>query len=73
MVKSEGRLEMEEWMGGDALICSSRFDICPTPLSSLTQQHNTTQPNTTPYFSFFYVASFSFKPIFLSIKVSFFT
>lgn len=54
--KSEGRLGMEERMGGDALICSSRFDICPTPLSSL----------------FFYVCSFSFKPIFLSLKLSFF-
>ena len=32
--------------------------------------HSTT---TTPYFSFFYVASFSFQLIFLSIKVSFFT
>lgn len=34
--------------------------------------HNTTT-TTTPYFSFFYVAPFSFQPIFLSIKVSFFT
>lgn len=53
------------WMGGDALICSSRFDICPTPLSSLTQHSLLSF-----FFSFlFYIATFSFQPIFLSLKV----